>query len=56
MMKNPKLKAFLNYLEAQNDWMTAGALANHFKVSTRTIRNYVSAINKGKPIISAAQN
>ena len=56
MMKNPKLKAFLNYLEAQNDWMTAGALANHFKVSTRTIRNYVSAINKDKPIISAAQN
>jgi len=55
-MKNPKLKAFLNYLEAQNDWMTAGALANHFKVSTRTIRNYVSAINKDKHIISAAQN
>lgn len=55
-MKNPKLKAFLNYLEAQNDWITAAALANHFKVSTRTIRNYVSAINKDKPLISATQH
>lgn len=55
-MRNPKLRAFLNYLEAQNDWITASALANHFKVSTRTIRNYVSAINKDKQIISASQN
>ncbi len=56
MMGNQKLRAFLNYLEAQNDWVTASALANHFKVSTRTIRNYVSAINQDKPIISASQN
>ncbi|MGV3466573.1 MAG: BglG family transcription antiterminator [Heyndrickxia sp.] len=55
-MKNSKLTAFLNYLEAQNDWITASSLANHFKVSTRTIRNYVSTINKDKPIISATQN
>ncbi|MDN3020072.1 PTS sugar transporter subunit IIA [Paenibacillus sp. BSR1-1] len=55
-MENSKLKAFLSYLETQNDWITASALANHFKVSTRTIRNYVSTINKDKPIISAAQN
>lgn len=55
-MGNPKLRAFLNYLEAQNDWITASALANHFKVSTRTIRNYVSAINKDKPMISTSQN
>lgn len=55
-MENSKLTAFLSYLETQNDWITASSLANHFKVSTRTIRNYVSTINKDKPIISATQN
>lgn len=44
-MKSSKITAFLNYLEARNDWVTAASLANHFKVSTRTIRNYVRTIN-----------
>lgn len=51
-MKSAKFTAFLNYLEAQNDWVTAAALANYFKVSTRTIRNYVSTINDETPIIA----
>lgn len=55
-MKNAKLTAFLNYLEAQNDWVTAAALANYFKVSTRTIRNYVSTINNDTPIIASNSN
>lgn len=56
MVKSAKLTAFLNYLETQNDWVTAAALANHFKVSTRTIRNYVSTINSGADIIASAPN
>lgn len=44
-MKSSKITAFLNYLEARNGWVTAASLANHFKVSTRTIRNYVRTIN-----------
>ncbi|WP_433945036.1 BglG family transcription antiterminator [Paenibacillus sp. SN-8-1] len=55
-MKRAKLTTFLNYLEAQNDWVTAAALANYFKVSTRTIRNYVSAINSETPIIASNPN
>ncbi|WP_348772921.1 HTH domain-containing protein [Paenibacillus sp. Marseille-P2973] len=55
-MKSAKLTAFLNYLETQNDWVTAAALANHFKVSTRTIRNYVSTINSDADMIASAPN
>nr|WP_247681828.1 HTH domain-containing protein [Paenibacillus sp. Marseille-P2973] len=56
MVKSAKLTAFLNYLETQNDWVTAAALANHFKVSTRTIRNYVSTINSDADMIASAPN
>jgi len=55
-VKSAKLTAFLRYLEAQNDWVTAAALANYFKVSTRTIRSYVSTINNDTPMIASNSN
>lgn len=55
-MKSSKITAFLNYLEARNDWVTAASLANHFKVSTRTIRNYVRTINSDTTRIASNSN
>lgn len=54
-MKKEKKDAFINYLASQNGWSTASNLASYFKVSTRTIRNYVNEINKEKKLISSSQ-
>lgn len=54
-MKKEKKDAFLNYLASQNGWSTASNLASYFKVSTRTIRNYVNEINKEKKLILSSQ-
>nr|WP_218652938.1 PTS sugar transporter subunit IIA [Paenibacillus sp. 79R4] len=43
-------------MEARNDWVTAASLANHFKVSTRTIRNYVRTINSDTTRIASNSN
>lgn len=53
-MKQERIDAFLHYLETKNDWSTAGQLANHFDVSTRTIRNYVKQINKDELVVSSS--
>lgn len=54
-MKRDKMDSFLYYLESKNGWVTASELANHFKISTRTVRNYVREINKEQTIISSSQ-
>lgn len=53
-MNNEREKAFINFLLKKNDWIKTSVLANHFGVSSRTIRKYVNAINldyKIKPLI-----
>ncbi|SHE63882.1 transcriptional antiterminator, BglG family [Seinonella peptonophila] len=54
-MRREKKEAFLNFLETQNNWTPASNLANHLHVSTRTIRKYVSEINKESPLILSSQ-
>lgn len=46
-------KALADLLYKQDGWVEASFLADFFHVSTRTIRNYIAAINKGEtePII-----
>lgn len=54
MMKNKRKEALIQYLATQNDWCPAANLANYFKVSTRTIRKYVSEINQDQNIITSS--
>ncbi len=56
---NEKEKAFIKFLHEMNDWVKASILSTHFSVSTRTIRNYVTAINlKTEPdeLITSSQH
>lgn len=46
MYLNKKI-VFLKFLDSSKNWVTANTLANHFHVSTRTIRKYVTEINHG---------
>lgn len=50
-MKKEQEQKFLLYLETQNNWCPAIRLADHFNVSTRTIRKYVSELNERGPVI-----
>ncbi|MCY6959901.1 BglG family transcription antiterminator [Clostridium brassicae] len=44
-MNNEREKAFIDFLFKKKQWIKASVLANHFGVSSRTIRKYVNAIN-----------
>lgn len=53
-MDNKKQKVFIDFLLKRSDWIKASLLANHFAVSSRTIRKWVSIINSNyteKPLI-----
>ncbi|GAE03261.1 hypothetical protein CBO05C_2951 [Clostridium botulinum B str. Osaka05] len=53
-MNNEREKAFIDFLLKKNQWIKTSVLANHFGVSSRTIRKYVNAINlnyENKPLI-----
>ncbi|MBR0599790.1 BglG family transcription antiterminator [Sinanaerobacter chloroacetimidivorans] len=41
-------KEFIDFFLNRNDWLKAGLLANHFAVSSRTIRKWISLINSNQ--------
>lgn len=46
----------INYLLQHHDWLSTKVISNHFNISTRTVRAYISEINKLQPNLIESSN